>query len=280
MESTTQAPPAPGVEIPRSAEPALKREDSIANRDEAEKCAQMAKEFLTRGELEKSVRFFDKSLKLYPLPGVAVLRQRAEGMLNEANTPSPSSPRSSSSSSSSSSSGGGSSSSSSSSSSSRSGSGAGGGVPRSSSSGSTNSSNTTSSGGESSGAAATPSGRNFTPEQESGSRRLLATSKKSHYEVLGVARSANEAEIKKAYRKLALKFHPDKNAAPSAEAAFKAVSAAFDVLSDKQKRAIYDQVGHENAEQQMNNGGGMGGMGGFGRGHPFGGMHFRHTGKR
>ena len=243
----------PEVEVPKPEAP--KPEDFIANRDEAEKCSQLAKEFLTRGELEKAIRFFEKSLKLYPLPGVAVLKQRAEGLLCEAQNPS-SAPSSSSSSSSSSSRNS---------------------TPRSapfssSSEGAPSSSSTATS------PAGNAGGRNYTPEQESGARRILATAKKSHYDVLGVGRDASEADIKKAYRKLALKFHPDKNAAPSAEAAFKAVSTASDILGDKQKRSIYDQVGHENAEQQMNNG--AGGMGGFGgRGHPFGGMHgFRHSG--
>jgi DnaJ-class molecular chaperone len=94
--------------------------------------------------------------------------------------------------------------------------------------------------------------------------------------VLGVERTASDDAIKKAYRKLALKFHPDKNAAPTAEEAFKAITNAHDVLSDKEKRRIYDQVGHAQAEQTMNMGGGggnpFGGMRGFhAGGHPFGG---------
>jgi curved DNA-binding protein CbpA len=87
--------------------------------------------------------------------------------------------------------------------------------------------------------------RGYTPEQEAGAKKILAAAKKSHYECLGVARDANDDTIKKAYRKLALKFHPDKNSAPSAEAAFKAISHAFDTLSDTNKRATYDQLGHE-----------------------------------
>jgi DnaJ family protein B protein 12 len=63
---------------------------------------------------------------------------------------------------------------------------------------------------------------------------------------LGVERSATEAQIKKAYRKLALKLHPDKNKAPTAEPAFKKVSEAFACLSDKEKRAKYNRYGRDN----------------------------------
>ena len=68
------------------------------------------------------------------------------------------------------------------------------------------------------------------------------------YDTLGVSRDAGEDEIKKAYRKLALKLHPDKNSSPGAEDAFKRVSRAFDVLSDETKRRRYDQFGAEAAE--------------------------------
>lgn len=78
-------------------------------------------------------------------------------------------------------------------------------------------------------------------------------SKRDYYEVLGVARNAGADEIKKAYRKLAIQFHPDKNPDnPAAEDKFKEAAEAYEVLSDQQKRARYDQYGH----QGMNGGGG------------------------
>lgn len=68
---------------------------------------------------------------------------------------------------------------------------------------------------------------------------------KDYYKILGIAKSASEDDIKKAYRKMALKFHPDKNKSPDAEAKFKDIAEAYDVLSDKSKRDIYDQYGEE-----------------------------------
>ena len=69
--------------------------------------------------------------------------------------------------------------------------------------------------------------------------------KKNYYEILGVEKTADDNQIKKAYRKLAIKFHPDKNKAKSAEEAFKKVNQAFCVLSDKTKRKNYDMFGTE-----------------------------------
>lgn len=82
------------------------------------------------------------------------------------------------------------------------------------------------------------------------------------YEILGVSKSASDQEIKKAYRKLALQFHPDKNKGnKEAEAKFKEINQAYEVLSDKQKRSQYDQFGAAGA--QGFGGGGFGGAQGF-----------------
>ena len=73
----------------------------------------------------------------------------------------------------------------------------------------------------------------------------MATKKRDYYEVLGVGRNASEEEVKRAYRKLAVKFHPDKNPDdPHAEEKFKELGEAYDVLMDSDKRAAYDRFGH------------------------------------
>ena len=69
--------------------------------------------------------------------------------------------------------------------------------------------------------------------------------KKDYYEILGLQKGASEEDIKKAYKKLALKFHPDKNRAPNATDAFKKISTAFACLSNPEKRKIYDEHGTE-----------------------------------
>jgi molecular chaperone DnaJ len=85
------------------------------------------------------------------------------------------------------------------------------------------------------------------------------TGKRDYYEVLGVSKSASESELKAAYRKLALKYHPDRNPDDkSAEEKFKEAAEAYDVLRDPQKRPIYDQYGHQGLEGQ-----GFSGFGGF-----------------
>jgi len=74
--------------------------------------------------------------------------------------------------------------------------------------------------------------------------------KKDYYEVLGVDKNAEKSAIKKAYRKLALKYHPDKNPSKEAEDKFKEISEAYAVLSDEEKRNMYDQYGHAGIDQQ------------------------------
>lgn len=103
---------------------------------------------------------------------------------------------------------------------------------------------------------------------------------RDYYETLGVTRESSDAEIKKAYRKLALKYHPDKNKDdPSAAEKFKEAAEAYEVLSDKEKRRVYDQFGHDGLkgrgfqaggvdprdifESLFGRGGGFGGMGGI-----------------
>ncbi|XP_077981617.1 dnaJ homolog subfamily B member 1-like [Glandiceps talaboti] len=83
---------------------------------------------------------------------------------------------------------------------------------------------------------------------------------KDYYKILGIAKGANDDEIKKAYRKMALKYHPDKNKSPGAEDKFKEIAEAYEVLSDKEKRDVYDKYGEEGLKGGMP--GGSGGPGG------------------
>lgn len=68
---------------------------------------------------------------------------------------------------------------------------------------------------------------------------------KDYYKTLGIPRGSTDEDIKKAYRKLALKYHPDKNKSPGAEEKFKEVAEAYEVLSDKKKREMYDKFGED-----------------------------------
>lgn len=88
------------------------------------------------------------------------------------------------------------------------------------------------------------------------------STKRDYYEILGVTKTATEAEIKAAYRKMALKYHPDRNKAADAEAQFKEINEAYQVVSDPKKRQAYDQFGHAAFDPAA--GAGMGG-------NPFGG---------
>jgi molecular chaperone DnaJ len=94
---------------------------------------------------------------------------------------------------------------------------------------------------------------------------------RDYYDILGVSKSASQDELKKAYRKLAMQHHPDKNPGDKkAEEKFKELSHAYDILSDEQKRAAYDRFGHDAFTQ--------GGMGGAGGGAGMGGFDFASSG--
>jgi len=118
-------------------------------------------------------------------------------------------------------------------------------------------------------------------------------SKRDYYEVLGVDKGADEKEVKKAYRRIAMKYHPDRNPdAPDAGEKFKEATEAYDVLMDSQKRAAYDRFGHAGVDPSMGGGGFSGGSfsdifgdvfgdifggGGRGRGGPQRGSDLRYT---
>nr|XP_033797819.1 dnaJ homolog subfamily B member 12 [Geotrypetes seraphini] len=89
-------------------------------------------------------------------------------------------------------------------------------------------------------------GKSYSSDQVDAVKRVKQC--KDYYEILGVGRDASEEDLKKAYRKLALKFHPDKNHAPGATEAFKAIGNAYAVLSNPDKRKQYDQFGDEKAQ--------------------------------
>src|SRR5215210_9404194 len=94
---------------------------------------------------------------------------------------------------------------------------------------------------------------------------MATTEKRDYYEVLQIPRGASIEEIKKAYRKLAVKYHPDKNPGDAeAEEKFKEAAEAYQVLSDPDQRRRYDRFGHAGVSSSAAGGGGWGGAPGFG----------------
>src|SRR5437868_7717159 len=93
----------------------------------------------------------------------------------------------------------------------------------------------------------------------------MAAKKRDYYEILGVNRDSSEEDIKKAYRKLAMKFHPDRNPdAKDAEDKFKEAKEAYEILCEPDKRGAYDAYGHAGVNPQMGGAGpGQEGFGGF-----------------
>ncbi|XP_029950938.1 dnaJ homolog subfamily B member 14 [Salarias fasciatus] len=186
------------------------------NRDEAEKCLNIATRALESGDKEKALKFLHKAEKLFPTDrgralldaltnngssaGNGAYRRRPADRSDPAHGAQPHSQR------------------------------------------------PDSGGGDSS--------KSFTSEQVEGVQRIKRC--KDYYEVLGVNKEASEEELKKAYRKLALKFHPDKNQAPGATEAFKKIGNAYAVLSSAEKRRQYDLTGGEEpSSPSQSHGGGF-----------------------
>lgn len=227
------------------------------NKEQAERCRDIGAEALRSGNYERAVKFLTKSQQLHPLPGVQALLSQAQKRLktpeggNSNTTTNDSNQKRNDSNAASSSA------------SSSAAAAAGRDTTKSPPlrSQSTASTTATNSGAD---------GRSYTDSQAELVQRILKAKeggKGAHYRVLGVPQDADENALKKAYRKLALKLHPDKNSAPHADEAFKALGLAYATLSDPQKRSIYDRYGDEDPD---NSGGGGGGF----RRHGGGGVHF------
>ncbi|XP_050800412.1 dnaJ homolog subfamily B member 14 [Gopherus flavomarginatus] len=177
------------------------------NRDEAEKCIEIAREALEAANRDRALRFLHKAQKLYPTETARVL---LEAIMKNGS--------------------------------------AAGSAPYCQKPANGKDQSKPSSTKDSNASAAGESGKGYTKDQVEG---VLSIKKsKNYYEVLGVSKDAGEEDLKKAYRKLALKFHPDKNHAPGATDAFKKIGNAYAVLSNPEKRKQYDLTGSE--EQACN----------------------------
>ncbi|KAM8842746.1 dnaJ homolog subfamily B member 14 isoform 2-T2 [Synchiropus picturatus] len=182
-----------------------------SNRDEAERCINIASKALEAGDREKALRFLEKAERLFPTA-------RAKALLDTLM---------------------------------KNGSSAGNGAHRRKAGGTEG--NGRHAGQESQDFGGGQSAKSFTAEQVEGVQRIKRC--KDYYEVLGVSKDANEEELKKAYRKLALKFHPDKNHAPGATDAFKKIGNAYAVLSNLDKRRQYDVGEHTGSSDHTHEGG-------------------------
>jgi len=169
-----------------------------SNKDEADKCLEIAQRYIQQGNKEKAEKFVRKALKLYPSSKSQKLLQTVLGMNEDdkCNGHAPTMDKEEK-------------------------------YP------------------EPSNDEATTSSAEYTQDQIDAVKRIRKC--KNYYEILGVNKAASEAELKKAYRKLALAFHPDKNKAPGAGEAFKAIGNAYAVLSNTEKKRQYDLYGDEDA---------------------------------
>ncbi|BGP33033.1 Chaperone protein dnaJ [Rhodotorula toruloides] len=210
----------------------------VANRDEAQRALAIARGKLDAGQYDSAIRFAKKSIALEASPEATALLAKAEQLQRgggSANGTAASGPSTASTSA----------------------------TSAGQTSGSTSQRAGKAKAESSSAAAGDGGGGDFTPAQLAMVKRVKACRVTAYYEILELEKSCSDGQIKKAYRKLALGLHPDKNLAPGAEEAFKMVSKAFQVLSDSNKRAIYDQTG---GDPDSRGGGGGGAGGGFARG--------------
>jgi len=189
-----------------------------SNRDEADKCLELAMKYVRQGNKEKAERFVRKAEKLFPSRRIQEVLNLVEQMgLGEEE---------------------------------KSEGGSRGERERSAEQSHDNEEASTSS---------LP--KNFTQEQVEAVKRVRRC--KNYYEILGLSKDSSDADLKKAYRKLALAFHPDKNKAPGASEAFKAIGNAYAVLSDEGKRRQYDLYGSDEEQQTARSSGRRHHRGGF-----------------
>ncbi|MGH0150906.1 UNVERIFIED_CONTAM: hypothetical protein FKN15_050384 [Acipenser sinensis] len=177
-----------------------------SNRDEAERCIEIAETAFRHKQVEKAVRFLEKAQRLFPTAKAQALIDTVtqNGQPSSTNHQSKCNESTG---------------------------------PRHRRGGDEASSASGDKGGD--------SGKPYSPEVRCSTVAELIKHCKNYYEILGLSKDATEEDLKKAYRKLALKFHPDKNHAPGATDAFKAIGNAYAVLSNADKRKRYDQFGEE-----------------------------------
>jgi len=180
-----------------------------SNRDEADKCLELALKYIKQGNKIKAEKFVRKAEKLFPSRKIQEILNLVHGMGEEEED-----------------------------------------EPRGSGHNQRNGHHSPS---QDNNEEASTSSANFTQDQVEAVKRIRKC--KNYYEILGVGKDASETELKKAYRKLALAFHPDKNKAPGASEAFKAIGNAYGVLSEPEKKRQYDLYGDEDISSPRSRGG-------------------------
>jgi len=184
---------------------------SEANKEEVDKCKQIARSAMAAGDKDKALRFLDKAKRMSSGADPSIDAMIAEAMRGG-------------------------------------GAAASGGAPdagrgSSDSAGPRYRASAASGAGHPAGTRVNKEGQTYTAEMAREVQRILRT--RDYYDILGVSKDAGEDAIKKAYKKLALKLHPDKNTAPGAEEAFKKISKAVQCLQDQEKKNVYDRYGDE-----------------------------------